>query len=48
MVVKSLKSKGLLDEVFNWQWSYYFVNEAGVKYLGKALGKHFIIIRFTR
>jgi len=37
MVVKSLKSKGLIDEVFNWQWSYYFLNENGVKFLGKAL-----------
>ena len=37
MVIKSLKSKGLVDEVFNWQWAYYFVNEAGVKYLVKAL-----------
>ena len=37
MVVKSLKSRGLIDEVFNWQWNYYFVNEAGVKFLGKAL-----------
>ena len=39
MVVKSLKSKGFLDEVFSWQWSYYFVNEAGVKFLAKTLGK---------
>jgi len=38
MVVKSMKSRGLIDEVFNWQWSYYFLNENGVKYLGKALG----------
>ena len=38
MVVKSMKSRGLIDEVFNWQWSYYFLNETGVKYLGKALG----------
>lgn len=42
MVVKSMKSKGLIDEVFNWQWSYYFLNENGVKFLGKALGKRIL------
>ena len=42
MVVKSLKSKGFLDEVFNWQWSYYFVNENGVKFLVKSLGMIFL------
>ena len=38
MVVKSLKSRGFLEEVFNWQWNYYFLNEAGVKYLVTFLG----------
>ncbi len=38
MIVKSLKSKGYLDEVFNWQWSYYFLNEQGVKFLVRSLG----------
>ena len=38
MLVKSLKSRGFLDEVFSWQWSYYFLNEQGVKFLVKTLG----------
>ena len=38
MVVKSLKSRGFLDEVFSWQWSYYFLNEDGVKFLVRSLG----------
>ena len=38
MVVKSLKSRGFLEEVFNWQWCYYFLNEKGVKYLVNFLG----------
>ena len=37
MIVKSLKSRGFLNEVFSWQWAYYFVNEEGVKYLVKVL-----------
>mmetsp|Transcript_6633 Transcript_6633/g.4974 ORF Transcript_6633/g.4974 Transcript_6633/m.4974 type:complete len:92 (+) Transcript_6633:169-444(+) len=37
MVVKSLKSKGLLTEVFNWQWAYYFITNKGVAYLAKQL-----------
>ena len=38
MIVKSLKSRGYLADVFNWQWSYYTVTPAGVKYLIKELG----------
>ena len=38
MVVKSLKSRGALQEVYNWGWSYYFLTNAGVEYLIKELG----------
>lgn len=39
MIVKSLKSQGFLNEVFNWKWSYYSVTDKGVSFLTKALGK---------
>ena len=38
MVVKSLKSRGYLNEVYNWGWSYYFLTNAGVKFLIQDLG----------
>ena len=38
MVVKSLKSRGYLNEVYNWGWSYYFLTNAGVKFLIEQLG----------
>lgn len=38
MVVKSLKSKGFLNDVFNWQWAYYFITNKGVAFLVKELG----------
>ena len=40
MIVKSLKSKGFLNEVFSWQWGYYFITNKGVAYLAKELRKH--------
>ena len=40
MIVKSLKSQGFLNEIFNWQWSYYAVTDKGVTFLAKALGKY--------
>ena len=39
MIVKSLKSHGYLQEIYNWQWSYYLVTNRGVTFLAKALGK---------
>ena len=39
MIVKSLKSKGFLQDVFCWQWAYYTVTNKGVQYLVKELGK---------
>ena len=38
MIVKSLKSKGCLNEVYNWGWSYYFLTDEGVAMLIKNLG----------
>ena len=38
MIVKSLKSRRFVSGVFNWQWSYYWLNDAGVKYLCEYLG----------
>ena len=38
MVVKSLKSKGALNEVYNWGWSYYFLKDEGMTFLIKELG----------
>merc|ERR1711907_155056 len=38
MITKSLKSRGCLNEVYNWGWLYYFLTDDGVKYLIKALG----------
>ena len=38
MVVKSLKSRGCLNQTYNWGWSYYFLTTDGVRYLIKELG----------
>ena len=38
MIVKSLKSRGCLNEVYSWGWSYYFLTNQGVDYLIKELG----------
>ena len=39
MIVKSLKSKGFLQDVFSWQWDYYTITNKGVAFLAKELGK---------
>ena len=39
MIVKSLKSRGYLNDVYSWKWSYYTVTNKGVNFLVKALGK---------
>jgi small subunit ribosomal protein S10e len=39
MILKSLKSKGHVQDVFCWQWSYFTVNNKGVAFLVKELGK---------
>merc|ERR1712113_39339 len=38
MVVKSLKSKGCLNQAYNWGWSYYFLTTQGVHHLIAELG----------
>ena len=38
MITKSLKSRGCLNEVYNWGWKYYFLTNEGVKYLIEELG----------
>ena len=38
MIVKSLKSRRYLNGIFNWQWNYYSLNDAGVKYICEYLG----------
>jgi len=38
MVVKSLKSRGCLNQAYNWGWSYYFLTHQGVSYLINELG----------
>ena len=38
MIVKSLMSRKYLNQVFNWGWSYYFLTNAGVKFLIEELG----------
>ena len=39
MIVKSLKSKGLVQDVFCWQWAYYTITNKGVQFLVKELCK---------
>jgi small subunit ribosomal protein S10e len=38
MIMKSLKSRGFVNDVFSWMWSYYTVTNAGVAFLVKELG----------
>jgi small subunit ribosomal protein S10e len=38
MLLRSLKDRGFVDLVFNWQYFYYFVNNEGKKYLSEFLG----------
>jgi small subunit ribosomal protein S10e len=35
--LKSLHSKGLVKETFNWQWHYYVLTDEGVVYLRQYL-----------
>ena len=38
MMCKSLKSKGLLLEKFNWQWYYFHLNDEGIRAMCEYLG----------
>ena len=36
--MRSLKSKGVVEEVFNWRHHYFYVKSEGLKVLRDALG----------
>ena len=38
LVMRSLKSRKFVTEVFSWQWHYYFIKNEGVKFLREYLG----------
>ena len=38
MLLKSLKDRGYVELVFNWQYYYYFLNQEGKKYIAEFLG----------
>lgn len=38
LVLRSLKSRKFVTEIFSWQWHYYFLTEEGIKYLRTYLG----------
>ena len=38
MLLRSLKDRGYVDIVFNWQWFYFFLNQEGKKYISEYLG----------
>ena len=37
-MMRSLKSKGVVEEVFNWRHHYFYVKSEGLKVLRDALG----------
>ena len=37
-LLRSLKDRGLVELVFNWQYFYYFINNEGKKFLSEFLG----------
>merc|ERR1719424_2444547 len=37
MVMKSLASRDMVDEKFNWQWYYYFLKNEGIEHLREVL-----------
>lgn len=38
LVMRSLKSRQYVTEIFTWQWHYYFLKNEGVKFLREYLG----------
>ena len=38
LVMRSLKSRKFVTEIFSWQWHYYFLTPEGIKYLREYLG----------
>eukprot|EP00615_Pteridomonas_danica_P013001 CAMPEP_0114350432 /NCGR_PEP_ID=MMETSP0101-20121206/16350_1 /TAXON_ID=38822 ORGANISM="Pteridomonas danica, Strain PT" /NCGR_SAMPLE_ID=MMETSP0101 /ASSEMBLY_ACC=CAM_ASM_000211 /LENGTH=145 /DNA_ID=CAMNT_0001489647 /DNA_START=48 /DNA_END=485 /DNA_ORIENTATION=- len=37
LLMKSLVSRGLVNQTFNWQWFYWTLNDDGVEYMRKFL-----------
>ena len=37
MLLRSLKDRGFVELIFNWQYFYYFLNQEGKKYLADYL-----------
>mmetsp|Transcript_64647 Transcript_64647/g.145837 ORF Transcript_64647/g.145837 Transcript_64647/m.145837 type:complete len:145 (-) Transcript_64647:403-837(-) len=37
LLMKSLTSRGLVNETFNWQWFYWYLNDEGVEYMRQYL-----------
>ncbi len=35
MVLRSLKSRDLVDEVFNWGYFYFFIKKEGLEFIRK-------------
>jgi|GEM_PF-6075108 len=38
MLLRSLKDRGFVELIFNWQYFYYFLNAEGKKYVSEYLG----------
>lgn len=38
MLLRSLKDRGFVELVFNWQYFYYFLNDKGKNYISEYLG----------
>mmetsp|Transcript_7215 Transcript_7215/g.7453 ORF Transcript_7215/g.7453 Transcript_7215/m.7453 type:complete len:134 (-) Transcript_7215:130-531(-) len=38
LVMRSLCSRKFVNEIFNWQWHYYFLKPEGIKFLRTYLG----------
>lgn len=38
MLLRSLKDRGFVELVFNWQYFYYFLNAEGKKYISEFMG----------
>jgi small subunit ribosomal protein S10e len=47
LVMRSLKSRKYVTEVFSWQWHYYFLTPEGIKFLRDYLGLPMNVIPAT-
>jgi small subunit ribosomal protein S10e len=48
LVMRSLRSRKFVTEVFNWQWHYYTLNNEGIKFCRDVLGLPETIIPQSR